>query len=304
MENKISSSAAQLLPQIAEAIPGVTTHAVAVGLPADMATTMTTQEAALQTAHNQFLDKITELKASHAAKRVALKAGQTLVTLIRETAKPTLGHKYSQEWAAFGFVGSLQVPRSASGMVSILGTLAGHLETHPQFGSDDLNLNAAKTGVLRTNLMAAITAVNVKKSEARQKFDDRAEKAAAVRLRLREVLSALRLKFGPLDGRWSEFGFNKPGALPIPPVPEGVTAVLIGTNAISIKWPAVARAEHCRIWIRVIGVDTELRSVGISSDLDFLLEQLPGNSQVEIALSAVNNGGESGKSAVVVVETL
>ena len=40
----------------------------------------------------------------------------------------------------------------------------------------------------------------------------------------------------------------------------------------------------------MIGVDPELVSIGTSTDLDFMIDQLPGNSQVEVALSAGNNG--------------
>ncbi|MBA4149954.1 MAG: hypothetical protein H0X66_17720 [Verrucomicrobia bacterium] len=54
----------------------------------------------------------------------------------------------------------------------------------------------------------------------------------------------------------------------------------------------------------MIGVDPEMVSVGTSTDLDFLIEQLPGNSQVEVALSAGNSGGESARSASVIVQTL
>lgn len=295
-------SPAQLLPQIGDAIPGVTAYGAAVGLPPDMAATMTTQETDLQTAQNQFLDKVEELKTSQAAKRTAMKAGQALIELVRAKAKPTLGSKYSQNWAALGFAGSsLQVPRTVDGLVSTLGTMAGHLTTYPQFGGQDFD--AAQADAVKESLQAAVATVNVKKSEARQKFEDRAAKAAAARLSLRTVLSALKLKFDPLDGRWLEFGFKRPGVKSVPAVPKGVTAVLIGPTAIAVKWPPAARAAHYRLWLKIIGQDSELVWIATTTDLDALLESLPSNSQVEIALSAANSGGESAKSQSILVLT-
>lgn len=294
---------AKLLPQMAEAIPGVTAYAATLGLPAGMAAAMTTQETDLQTLQNQYLNKVEELKTAEVAKRVAMKAGQTFIALARELARPTLGSRFSQNWAAFGFAGSLKVPRSVDGLVSLLGTMAVHLTSHPQFGSEDLNIDAAQAEVLRDNLTAAVAVVNVKKSEVRQKFEERAVKTGAARLSLRTVLSACRLKFDPFDGRWLEFGFNRPGVKSVPPVPTGLTATLAGANALMVKWSAAARAESYRIWLKVVGVHPELMSYALTPHLEFLLSSLPANSQVEIALSAMNDGGESVKSPVLTMVT-
>ena len=55
--------------------------------------------------------------------------------------------------------------------------------------------------------------------------------------------------------------------------------------------------------MKINGVDEEIQSVGSSVGVDFTIEGLPANSMIEIAVSAVNNGGESGKSTVVTVTT-
>lgn len=303
MENRIMSSPAKLLPQVAKAIPGVTTYAGVLGLAAGKAAAMEAEELALQLAQNLYRDKVKALKAAQVTKRAALKAAQTTMFLIRETAKPTLGKKFSHDWAAFGFNNNLQIPRGVDNMVGILGTTGGHLITHPQFGSADLNTEAAQVEVVKTNLENANTAVGVRRSEARALHNDRKVKAAAVRQSLREVLSACRLKFDPLDGRWSEFGFNRPGVLSVPEVPAGVTVSLIGTNALAVKWPAVERAEHYRLWLRVVGQDAELNSMGTTAQLEHVFQNLPANSQVEVAISAASESGESGKSAVVTMLT-
>lgn len=301
MENPIMTSTVKLLPQIANALPGVTAHAVFLGLPAGMPATMTAQETDLQTAQTQYLDKVEELKASQAAKRAAMKAGQALIALVRAKAKPTLGPKFSQNWAAFGFTNKLTMPQTEATLVSTLGTMAGHITNFPQFGGE--GFDGAQAELCKDNITAAVAAVNLKKSEVRQKYNDRAAKAAAVRLSLRTVLSACRLKFDPLDGRWSEFGFNRPGVRSVPDAPTGITASLYGPDGVAVKWPSVKRAEYYRLWLRVVGQDAELNFMGTTAQLEHVFQNLPANSQVEVALSAANESGESPKSAVVTVLT-
>ncbi len=304
MVNKITKSPAQLIPQITSVIPGITSYGAILGFPETYEATLTEKKAELVSLDEQYEQGKLDLGTSRKAKQLAITNGRSHFRTVRELLRPTLTSTYSQLWDAFGFTGSLALPNTVDKLVLALTKLGSHLTANPDLGVAESNLVAAKTLALENALTTANAAVNKKKADRQRLHEGRLVAAAEVRLLVREVLSMLHLKLTPLDARWTEFGFNKPGAQPIPPVPVDVTAVLIGTNAISIKWPPVVRAEHCRIWARVIGVDAELKHVGSSSDLDFLLEQLPGNSEVEIALSAVNNGGESGKSAVIVVQTL
>jgi hypothetical protein len=64
------------------------------------------------------------------------------------------------------------------------------------------------------------------------------------------------------------------------------------------------RAEHYRVWKRVIGVEAEFVNVDSPTDANFTLENLPAHASVEIAVSAVNNGGESDLSASITIVTL
>ena len=119
---------------------------------------------------------------------------------------------------------------------------------------------------------------------------------------MNDLFKELAQVMPPTDNRWLAFGFNLPGAEATPDQPENVVVTLIGPNALSVKWKAAARAKYYRVWKKVIGVDTEYMQVGSPADLDFTIEGLPGNSQVEIVVSASNSGGESAFSTVVVVQ--
>ncbi|MFN7141370.1 MAG: fibronectin type III domain-containing protein, partial [Limisphaerales bacterium] len=89
-----------------------------------------------------------------------------------------------------------------------------------------------------------------------------------------------------------------------PKKPENVSVVLEGETAASVKWSPAPRAQHYRVWVKVMGVDDEAKPVGRAGDCDFTIENLPPNAEVEVSISAVNTGGESGRSDVVLVATM
>jgi hypothetical protein len=54
---------------------------------------------------------------------------------------------------------------------------------------------------------------------------------------------------------------------------------------------------------KINGSITDYGSVGIPADLDFTIENRPANSSIGIAVSAVNNGGESEFPDVITIAT-
>ncbi|MFN7140419.1 MAG: fibronectin type III domain-containing protein [Limisphaerales bacterium] len=106
-----------------------------------------------------------------------------------------------------------------------------------------------------------------------------------------------------MDSHWLSFGLNRPGAKQRPPTPQNVTAVLVGTNAIAVKWANTPRAERYRVWRRIVDQEPALVPIGSPADLDYTMEGLPSNSLIEIAVSAINNGGESATSTPIPVMT-
>ncbi|MBA4150692.1 MAG: fibronectin type III domain-containing protein [Verrucomicrobia bacterium] len=302
MKNPITNSPVKLVPQLGSAQTGVTKYGATLGLPTGLGATLATHETELTTLHNTYQTAKTDAKNATAAKKTAWKAGRTFGTLVREMRKPILGHKYSQFWDAFGITGTMQIPRRIEPLVVMLGTMGSHLTANPAFGSEDAGLTGAQAEILKNNLTNSRATATEKKSALQLANIARMTKANEVQVALRELFSLLVFKLTPLDPRWLEFGFNKPGALPVPEVPVNVTAMLLGGNNISVKWPAAARAQHYRAWMRLVG-QPEWTSLGSSADLAFLIENAPSNAQLEVAISAVNNGGESAKSTIVTVVT-
>jgi hypothetical protein len=166
-----------------------------------------------------------------------------------------------------------------------------------------LDITAARALNLQNSTENARRDVRTQLTELGKLRKTRKEKATALKERLSSLLSELTHLLDPMDDLWVSFGFKKPGATPTPDVPQGLVAVLVGPTAASLKWEAAARAEHYRVWKKVIGVDEDLVAVGSPADLDFTLEELPSNATIEIAISAVSNGGESAKSSVTTLVT-
>jgi hypothetical protein len=181
--------------------------------------------------------------------------------------------------------------------------LAAYFTSHPEQEKEDLNVTAADYTLLSTDLAAAQAAFLAQKATLAAAIKSRDEKANEIRDILSALIKALGIPLDPMDDRYLAFGFNRPGQLSTPPMPLNVVATLVGQNAIAVKWAKTARAQYYRIWKKVVGVDEELIAVGTPGDLDFTIEGLPANKTVEIAVSAVNNGGESVKTEIISVLT-
>lgn len=227
-----------------------------------------------------------------------------LIVLLTESCtllKRTLGSRYSVAWTGTGFNYSLKIPQSVPRLQNAGGTLKGFLADHPELERANL-MTSVIVGAAVDALTNAQTAVTLQKALVGAQRTARVQKEKALRLRLAWAMEELGRKISPVDDLWPAFGFNKPGLKAAPAVPELLAAILFGPNAISVKWKAAARASHYRVWKKVIGVDTEYVHVGSPADLDFTIEGLPGNSLVEVVVSAVNLSGESQLSTKIVVQ--
>ncbi|MBA4148099.1 MAG: fibronectin type III domain-containing protein [Verrucomicrobia bacterium] len=245
-----------------------------------------------------------ELTDRKVALRLKAKEGRGFATTTRDVLKPHLGTQYAESWNGSGFVNSLAIPSAAVKLQPMLGSLKNYLTLRPAQENLALNVTAVRADTLYTEIGARRAAISAQEATLKTLLNASDAKTATLRLTLRTLLDEMAIKMDPMDPLWLAFGFNMPGKKRTPDVPKNLTAVLIGTNAIAMKWNAAPRASHYRVWKKVIGVDADYVFVGNPADLDFTIEGLPGNAQVEVLVSAVNNGGESQKSTLVLVQTL
>ena len=303
MKQVIEKSLSGLLPAAEAAAAGAAQLGQIIGIKQNDEAAVRTDLGVLITAVEGYEQAKVVLTGKRADGRSTIETSRDFLTLTRDMLKPRFGSQYSEAWTVTGFVDSLVVPMALNDVQYRIRQMRAFLAANPETELAALNITAARAESLFNDLNASIAAINWQQTLVGQQKDARDAAADKLRIRLRWLINELSQLLGPLDQRWLTFGFNMPDADETPDIPDNISAVLIGANAMSVKWPASARAAYYRVWKRVKGVDQELIAVGSPGDLDFTIEALPGNASIEVAVSAVNNGGESGQSAVVTVQT-
>ena len=292
-----------LVNQLKLAVAGVEKYKVTLGLPVDLPTTMNQEMADLTLSDNSHKQGIAVLKTRRASLRSMMAASRAFASLLKELLKPSLGKKYSLEWQAIGFGSRLQIPGSVGPMLTLLAGMKTYLSANPGAENAALNITAARAEALHDDLLGFRVAVAEGQSSRTSLSTARAGKAKLVQRRLRSLLDDLKVAMPSTDPRWLEFGFNIPGLLAVPAIPANVIALLVGPTAAAVKWDHAARAERYHLWKRVMGVDDAMVLVETREDLDFVFENLPAGKTIRLAVSAVNNGGESALSEAVTVVT-
>jgi hypothetical protein len=239
-----------------------------------------------------------ELTVRREAQNAFADSAYAWVVFGRDVLKKTLGNTHSVKWEDVGLKRSLAVPHAPERLMALLLSMKAYFAANPTLEVPALNVTSADAELMATDLLAHRNAVNAQRAVVKTLQIVRDEKATLLRLRLVGGIRELSRVLTPLDPRWMAFGFNLPGAQEVPQAPQNIVAVLLGPTAVSLKWDAAARAEYYRVWKMVEGVDTEFVAVGNPADLDFTLEGLQAGQKVKIAISAVNNGGESVKSTI------
>ena len=230
-------------------------------------------------------------------------AVRAFATIARDILKPILGSEYHEGWDGTGFVGSLAVSMKYEDLLPLMEALVAYFTAHPTLEVASRGVTAAQAQTLLDDMKNAFNAVTAQETSMDILFNDRNAKFDTLRGKLVMLVDELSLLIDPLDPRWKAFGFNMPGAKETPDAPTGLSVVLVGPTAAATKWEASARADYYRVWMKVHGTEGEPTAVGSPADLDFTLENLPANTQVDISVSAVNNGGESPLSEVITITT-
>ncbi|MBA4146582.1 MAG: fibronectin type III domain-containing protein [Verrucomicrobia bacterium] len=304
MKQKIPGSMSGLLSATNTAIEAGTSLSATVALAHNTPAAFTVARGAAVVARDARELGKEELRILRELAEIERNETREFVMLGRDQLKPTLGRLYHPGWDITGFQGTLQAPNKPDKLESFAEAFHSYLVQNPTKEVPAHDITAVKADERYNAIKNARTAVLAKEGELKTLKQNRDAKFAVLAVLLRGLVKELGQLIPPLDGRWTTFGFNTPGVKERPPTPTNIKVVLIGPNALSVKWDRSARAEYYRVWMRIVGVGTELGVVGTPADLDMTLESLPSNSIVEVALSAMNNGGESARSEVIAVQTL
>ncbi len=304
MKQKPLTSLESLNTAGVKASSGAALHAVPLGLTVGTKVLIDVDLLGLSTTTAAHLTGRTQLRDQYDLLVEKTTASYDTAIAIRDSLKRSLGRTCSPAWDGSGFNQSLQVPRSVGGLLLLLAALNNYLTEKPELEVENV-ATAALAGDMLTALTLASGAVTAKRSAVRTSLNARKLKQKKMRQRIRGVAEELNRVLGPLDARWEAFGLNQPGIQQAPDRPGKVTVVLQAGGAAAVKWQKTPRAEYYRLWLKVMGVDEEAIPVGSPTDLDYMIESMPtaSGTQVEVSISAVNNGGESARSEVIVVIT-
>ena len=302
MENRLTNSVPELIEKSGVVVAGLTEYGATIGLVRHTAAS-TTQKV---TDVIMAVGAVSQTKATQRNKRAALRlvtaTARQFAMAARDSLKPVLGNMYSAAWNEVGFNGTLIVSLDPGELKVLMQAIKAYLTRYPAFENEQANVTAARAEVLYNDLTTAVDAVAVAKYNVATALRTRGTAVTALKGTIRGVISELSEEIDPLSDYWLRFGFNKPGAKQTPPAPQNVVATLSG-NAAALDWPDAPRADHYRVWRKVVGVDQEMVAIGSPSDSDFTAQDLPANKTIEFAISAVNNGGESQLSGPITVVT-
>jgi hypothetical protein len=302
MKNIIPAVITVLLTLMEKVINGATQYGAAIGLLQNTGLNIRSDVDPLIEANRNYEEGKTALADKRRVVRSVYLTCREFVRVSRDTLRPRFGTLYSESWNILGFVGSLRLPRNANEAQPMLRAISAYFVAHPEFQNSDLDMTSTRADGLLASLLEAQNAAITQEAELANLLKIRGEKALQVKKRLRCVIAELDLKIGALDTRWLAFGLKQPGLPETPEVPANVRVVVTGLSA-EVTWGNAPRADHYRIWLKVVGVDENPRAIGSVADAPFRTDELPANSTMEISLSAVNTGGESQRSNPVSVTT-
>jgi hypothetical protein len=246
--------------------------------------------------HRQSLDLFDQTKTAFYA---VVQRGRKLIRTSRNVIIANVGESSPTLLATAGLVGSLAVPRNYGALFLVMDGMKNYLTKHPGHENPLLHVTAADFVELIAEFQLCRCAVHEQKGEVRRLMNDRDAKAKLVRKDMQTVLAELRLKVDPLSEAYDKLGFKRPGLQATPDAPGNLAV----SNGISetpeVRWERPPRARYYHVWIKVIGVDEEFRLAGTRRNRDMLFKDLPRNAELEVAVSALNSGGESARSATV-----
>jgi hypothetical protein len=250
--------------------------------------------AAARAAEAAFGDAGVAKKASNAVLTAADKAGKAFITLAKLRLSKFYGESYSIEWGAVGWPdNSLSMPSTQQDRLNLIVSLKTHFTNHPAHESADMDATAAIADTNATAISEARTDLGVKVSNAGIAKNARDAAVANLRLRMNGLIAELTILLSGDDPRWHTFGLSRPADEETPEAPTFTTVLPGQPGNLVIDWDDPLRADYFRVWIFIVGTDTQFRAVATVYDSDATLPGLPSGATVKVRVTSKNDAGES-----------
>jgi hypothetical protein len=261
------------------------------------------------------LDAARASEAAYGAAQVARKAAnailiaadgdaKTFITHAKKWLSKFFGEAYNTEWGAAGWPNnSTAMPSTQDERFNLVNSLKLYLTANPAHESADMEVTAAIAATVFTALSNARNALDQKVMLAGQAKAARDTAEANLRKRMTGLISELATLLTDDDPRWHAFGLNRPADEETPEAPTFTTATPGQPGTALVDWDDALRADYYRVWIQIVGTDTEFHAVETVQDSDATLTGLPTGATVKVRVTSKNNAGESdpGPEATVVI---
>jgi hypothetical protein len=276
---------------------------IEIGVTRNTGTMVAIERRSLVDKHNEYTQARREMRRRIEESQRMFDVALGVILPTRDVLKVHLGIHHSPIWQMIGFKGSMRMPRTWLGVITVLDGFISHLKRNPTQQVQELNVTPTHLQEVLDVAKAAYKGAILYKGTLGELKKERDRRFIVLRNRLRGLFKELSLILDPHDERFVAYGFLKPGARQRPEIPENVTVVAEGPATMAVTWDRAERADRYRIWAKGSGADEEPKLVATCKDRLFIFRNLPPNAEMELAVSAINNKGESRRSEGVRVKT-
>lgn len=279
---------------------GLATYEVALDVKQNTAATLSPFLTAARAAENDYGGKKMARKASNAAKTAADNAGKVFIGDARKRLSKFFGETYNTEWAAAGWPdGSTGIPSTEDKRLDLIDAIRLYLVAHPEHASADMEVTTALAQTAYDNLSDARADLGQKQTDQGNAKALRDLQVAALRKRMRGLVTELETLMAADDPRWYAFGLSRPADEETPEIATNLILLASVPGSIIADWDDALRADRYRVWLKVMGVDEDFSAVSTVYDSDATLTGLTTGATIQIYVTSVNDAGESAPSAVV-----
>lgn len=241
-------------------------------------------------------------QAKHAAQKAAVKLAYSAASAAREAGieycrlaigvlKPVLGNRWNTQWNAAGFIApSLALPKDP---VPMLVQFREYFNANPAREVVAINITSARAQLRLTEIQQAHMTLGQARTEQINRKGQRDFALRTLRSRLSGLRSELDQLLSDEDGRWYDFGFRRPADGQLPDDVMGLVLTAGGPGIVLASWDSAALAENYRVTWRPSSSTDPGTEVGLFTETECALTDLPSGVPLVIGVSARNGSGET-----------
>jgi hypothetical protein len=289
--NALPKNLDELVSLVEDAADGCHQLEVTIGLQHNKEADLRADLAAFLTQSTAYNDAVSAHVPLQNALVTARSNARGWLTMARDNFKTFLGAKPSDAWQAAGWSAhSIAVPSTSDLLLPLLQKVQTYLTANPAHEVPDMQLTAARAGVLHTALSNARAAVNTQDDAVRAAKIGRDAAEEALRTRMHNLIEELMQLLDPMSPHWLTFGLKRPGAPDSPDKVVNTRATAAGGGNVRVQCDPAARADYYQIYQQLPG-EEDFTLADSPPMPDETLEGYTVGATVKFKMRAVNETG-------------